>query len=480
MRNNKFLMPIIMLLLSIISFMLSKNTSIIICCICFTLYFLNSFINIKTHFLSMLFGISCFGFLFGSIVFNPNVINDISEENIVLYCSILSLSITFIQFGSIFVREQKMENERIKQYRNQYSISLVYKTSKKIFWFTFIFCVLEALIRAKYMMNYGYVYLYNHPSVMTTGLNGIITDLSMINNISLTILLSCLPKTKNVKKEFIATFIYGALILLSGARAKLVNFIFLFVSYQFLTIYSYENKNINFKKIIKYSLISICLIAILSSVFLNVVSYRSGGSSNTSNNSVVELITSEGGTWKIVINSFYIYQRTTTSQHILFYSIPFIKTITLQPFLNKLGIGFLPTNTYTSDYALHSYDYSSFYAYSINPSLYLSGGGLGSSYLAESYMFGKIFGVIFHSFIIGFFFAKVSSNNKKYTLLRNAYVLSVLSNIFWSPRASALASFFTFFSFSNIVVWLCIYVLINLTLTKNKEAIKDGNSTFCK
>lgn len=441
----------------------SKQLIIGACFISFMLYFLICGSNIKTHFLGFLFGVSCFGFLFGSFLFNKELLSTVGVDDLTRYCLSLSLSLLGIVIGlEIGSRRGNQNINNLKDYITDSRTKSVYSLVNKIFWITIPFSYVYALLRAYYAITYGYVYLYNNPEAFLSGSLSFITDISSINSAAYIILLSTLPKVFKVRKQTIALLIYYILLLLSGSRTGLFRILFLIVSYFFIMRHSYEGKVIPKKKIVKYIVIAIASIYVFSALFTNVVNMRTGTDYYSKDKSpIANLISSEGKTWKIVIDTFEVYKKTTVDQHLRYYFMPLINTATMQFVFQKVGLGFVQASPYTSEYAINSYDYSHYYTYISNPALYLSGGGLGSSYLAESFFFGQYLGVVFHSILIGIFLSTFLCKVNK-SLLKNAYMWTFIYNIFWSPRGSALGPFFSFFSFSNLIIFIALYMYLGL------------------
>ncbi|MGO4940675.1 O-antigen polysaccharide polymerase Wzy [Fundicoccus sp. Sow4_D5] len=445
----------------------SKQGIVIACLICFILYFLSCVSNIRTHFLGILFGIVTFGFLFGSFVLDQELMLEVGIDELALYCFCLSLSLLGIFLGlNLGSMNRKQNINDLEEYNSDRRIKKVFVIANKIFWIALPFSYIYALFRAYFAINYGYVYLYNNPTIFLSGSLSFITDISSLTNVAFIILLSTLPKISKVRNQTIALTVYNMLLLLSGTRAGLLKLLFLIASYFFIMRHSYEKKALPKKKIMKYMLIAFILISFFSIIFTTVVNFRSGDNYYSDNkNPLINLISSEGKTWRVVIDAFEVYDKTTMSQHLRFYFKPLINSISLQFIFERIGLGFVQALPYTSEFALNSYNYSHFYTYTADPSLYLSGGGLGSSYLAESYFLGQYFGVFFHSILIGFFLSGFISKVSK-SLWKNAYMWTFIFNIFWSPRGSALGPYFSFFSFSNLIVFIGLYLYLELTQDK--------------
>lgn len=434
------------------------------CLICFIIYFLICGSNIKTHFLGFLFGISCFSFLFGYFLLERDILSIIGINELARYCFSLSFSLLGLIIGLEIGSKKVNQNiNALNGYITDDKTKKVYSIVDKFFWVTIPFSFAYALLRGYYSIRYGYVYLYNNPEVFLSGELSFITNISSLTNVAYTILLSTLPKIRKIKNHTIALLIYNILLLFSGSRTGLLRFLFLIVSYLFIMRHSYGKIIISKKKIFKYAFVSIVSLYFFSLLFTKAVNFRTNldyYSSDT--NPLVNLISSEGKTWKVVIDAFGVYDRTTIGEHLRFYFMPLINTATLQFLFGKIGLGFVQSAPYTVEYALNSFDYSHYYTYISDQALYLSGGGLGTSYLAESYFLGKNIGVIFHSILIGIFLSSFLSKVNK-SLLKNMYMWVFIYNIFWSPRGSALGPFFSFFSFANLSVLVFLYLYLQIS-----------------
>lgn len=432
---------------------MSTNVSLSIrcCLICFILYFAACLLDVHRSILGIFFGVICFSFLFGSILFDRAVIASYQVEEICKYCFCLCLSITGIQIGLQYVFEDDDYSELCEDNK----ILTIRKIVNILFWLTIPFCFLHAIYRVYLTSTYGYVYMYANPDAFLTGPMALITKFSTMNGVLVVFLLATVPPIASIKKQIAVLFAYYFLLLLCGTRAGMLRFVFLIASY--FVIIEYTKKNLNIKRIIKFGIVGIIGVILFSSIFIFTVQYRTGNDEfGIDKNPFVQLISSEGKSWTILINTFEIYKKTDFFDHIRFYFQPLFNSITFQFILSRIGLGFVNAQPYTVEYALSAYDYAHYYTFVSNSSLYLSGGGLGTSYLAEAFFLGQHFGILFHSVIIGLFLNKVTKMNTN-NFVKNVYLFSVLEQIFWSPRGSAIGPFFSMFSFSYLIMFVVIY-----------------------
>lgn len=437
----------------------------------FILYFFICFINLKSYFLGMIFGFLMFSFLFGSLLFDWDNSMTLSVSEVSKYCLIIYLSLLSIIIGlNLGSKNTKDNREQLEKYQKDSTNNKIFSITNKIFWITIPFSFLYAGLRIYFAINYGYVYLYSNSEIFITGPLALVTDINNINITSFIILLATLPKFSKVKKQSILLTAYYLILAISGTRTGLFRLLILLVCYWFINKYPYNGKKPSTKSLAKIGLFSIVGIYFFALILANVVNFRTSTDHYDSSNPITEIISEEGTTWKLVIDTMELYEDLGLQKSLSFYFKPLFDTIKLNFLLEK--IGFNQKQVYTSEYALNSNDYSHYYTYIKDPSLYLSGGGLGTSYLAESYLFFNYFGVVVHSLILGFLLSYFSTRIQKHIII-NAYMLTFLYDVFWSPRGSALAPFFSFFSFSNVVLYGTMIIYILSINDKRRKILTD-------
>ena len=108
--------------------------------------------------------------------------------------------------------------------------------------------------------------------------------------------------------------------------------------------------------------------------------------------------------------------------------------------------------------------FSHWISYLTQPSLYLSGHGMGSCYLAEVYLAFGIIGVIGVAFFIGFILSKLAKFNfDNNRIFINSIYFLLIKSIFTLPRDGL------FSWFSSFVYLMLVFVLLLFFLPKMKR-----------
>ncbi|MBD8031025.1 O-antigen polysaccharide polymerase Wzy family protein [Corynebacterium gallinarum] len=200
--------------------------------------------------------------------------------------------------------------------------------------------------------------------------------------------------------------------------------------------------------------------------FLYVVSYQRQGE-EVQSGSVLEgsvaLLEQQGGSIRVIAQGFEY--RETLSQYGFYVFAPLIDAVTTNPIYR---IFVEETNApRSSESALNSGHFDLILTYIVSPITFASGGGLGSSYIAELYQdFGYI-GVILGSVLFGIILSYTRTRSVFYHRVPLLLALMVLPAIWYSPRAS----FFTFFyDLANASVLLVLgIVLVHIGVAKRSR-----------
>ena len=103
-------------------------------------------------------------------------------------------------------------------------------------------------------------------------------------------------------------------------------------------------------------------------------------------------------------------------------------------------------------------------SYALNPGAYLSGAGLGSSFLAESFQYGIFFYIIF--LMLFFFFYKFIFDNIISNIFLRMLSIPLFTHFIFTPRDHAFVNFFLFFKYLPLLVFIYIF-FYGIRLSKN-------------
>ena len=288
-------------------------------------------------------------------------------------------------------------------------------------------------------------------------------------SIFLCILLALKPSKK---ESFIWLFIYiiSALPMLKiGIRNPFIlNCIFAFVYYVLRDSLEKDSKNKWIGK--KEKIIVICAIPVMV-ISMGAYNYvRAGKSVDLSvANLVVDFAYKQGTTYDTVLQG-YIYENQLPMKEQKNYTFG---AITDSFFYNSLGKRIFKLddigegNCLRQAYNGHTFSHS--ISYVVLGSDYIAGNGRGSSYIIENYVDWKFPGVIFFSLFLGIICGSIPLLFRKNWIIATI-CLSVITNIFFTPRAESTA-FLTFLV--SYKFWGCIIGCIVLSILMSKY-VKTG------
>ena len=126
-----------------------------------------------------------------------------------------------------------------------------------------------------------------------------------------------------------------------------------------------------------------------------------------------------------------------------------------------------PVKPQSIEHALDDHSLDAALTYFVKPHLYLRGGGLGSSYIAEAWKdFGYI-GIIIFSYIYGLILALIPQWCRK-GFWWTAIGFIMYNNIIFAPRARAIKFIFEFFSLAVILMLLGLYLYSRYKTKRSK------------
>lgn len=244
-----------------------------------------------------------------------------------------------------------------------------------------------------------------------------------------TIVLLCLAIKPSKRKLYLVLGSYvlveGGLQLLQGRRA-------LFASTLFFTLW-YLLKYFGVEKIKRKNIIK-AMGLILGTVLLFYVVEQARGSSSegVSLSFIRSFLVSTGGSDSVIANTIARKEMFPVS------GVVFL----LNPLINNVAGNFVLHKTAVAQgvgYLSQHYSFSHWISYMTEPSLYLSGHGMGSSYLAEVYLAFGLVGVLLVSFIIGWMISKLNRIRLTDNIFRTGLVFFIVRRLFTLPRDGLLS-----------------------------------------
>lgn len=170
---------------------------------------------------------------------------------------------------------------------------------------------------------------------------------------------------------------------------------------------------------------------------------------------LVSFIDSQGASFRVVVqtvNHIHLFSLNTAYQY-LFY--PF-EMFVHNNVVTRAVFGLSPIiEVQTSQFVQTTHNYAHVLTYLVDPARYLSGGGFGTSYVAEAYVAYRMLGVIIISAMIGLIFRFFSSMlSRSWVVI--ACALIAIKNFVYLPRG------FTFLWVTDVfnITYLCFFVAI--------------------
>lgn len=345
---------------------------------------------------------------FTTYTFEPNI-----QKGIL---NLISLSLLFVQLGSLVA----IYLVSIKKNTNKGSSWAFNYPLKKIGLLMFLIAVIPYSIsiiqQILFVISNGYVALFSNKSLIVQ--NPILRLSDDIYKMGLFLFFACYPSKKEIKIPMIIYIILLGFTLLIGRRGVVFTEILCLIAY------------LGFRNEIKIkNFIITGFVLIVLSFMMNM--YRINESLPTDKFTPKKLIETflfeQGGTSQFIGYTLEQDKNIKGSWEYLLDPIIFTLKNSL-PGLKK------PTKGQSLEVVNERYSLSQKIAYKTNPELYLQGNGLGTSFIAEFYVFGGYLGVAFMSFLFMFIIIYFIENYK-FTVVGMFLLFFILPQFFFSPRA---------------------------------------------
>lgn len=411
----------------------------------------------------ILFLVAFFTFLMGRLIL-PLFINldDYSEvffsymdyKSSTYFHVILSLYITLLFiFVSYTMVEKKMPDSlNLGFFPDSPRIKFVRRCAKIAMWMSFPFALLVILEKVRYVMVNGYAgMLLEQESNLPT----IVIILSALFEYMVFLFLATLP-TKRESKIVVILYLFFAISnIIGGDRGECVLSVFVVVFYFFLRNRLNTGKSI---WIGKRGIWSLVLAAPLAMILLFSIAYLRDSKEFDSDSAgllIGGFFYQQGASLNVVASAYEDEKNLPKGKY---YSIgPIIDYFKIN-YLSRIVFGTEPYKVGSSDLATKGNSLDSAITYLEAPEFYASGGGMGSSFVAEAYHdFGYI-GVILYALLYGFVLASIPKWNSRNVWL-SVVALVFLKYIMYAPRARATAFIASAASVSFWPIALVIFII---------------------
>lgn len=366
-----------------------------------------------------------FGFLFDQQYWNVydyfgmsfnysfSEINDVLSYLLISIVTVFFISYKYKNLSNQYV--YKVDPNNMKLQNVCYYLTLI----------SFPFAFYVMYIQVSYVITYGYQAYFLRTESFDYGF--IADQMETLYRVVFAIFLATIPDAKKLRVPLFLYIIYVFMYLGTGDRTNVAILFFM------LIWYFYERSNmtgssnsvkINLKKRILLVVSGMALAFIFS--IWNAIRYSFGTGNNLLNSGdlvndspgIIEFFMSQGRSFITVMTAESINESQLLTLEYKVYL--FFQPIISQLYNSALSIvGLTKDSVSISGYQFSiipsSADLLSYYA---NSTVYLGGGGLGSSFIAEGVLMAGTLGVIFTSIIVGITINFLYYNSKQYIWIR--------------------------------------------------------------
>lgn len=425
--------------------------SIILALLIFNILY--AILNFYKRFCFLLFNLTFFTFLMGEPFINmlegkilmPGFTSEITTHIILcLFLSLLSLFFGLFLFEKYDRSPSKLEEDKIEKFVIRKSMKIAFYISA----IPYFYIIIEKII---FVSQNSYKAYYTD---FSSSLPYLITKISTFFIIFFILFLATYPSKKEARPIVFVFLLSGLLSLGYGQRNILVLDILLVAMY-----YVLRNNHQKIKhQWINKKILIICAICLPLMIYFlySMQSYRYGLDSNATGlmDGVFKFFKSQGTVYEVIG-----YEKFYDSM------IPSGQSYTFGPLINSFNNNTIIHNIfntkiyepYTVDMALHGNVLGHTLIYLHNQTLYLSGGTMGTSYIAEVFHDFSYFGIVIINIIYGGLLGYLF---KKRT---NIYSFSIsflmLKELIYSPRGTAISFISNIFTISNLFALIGIFVI---------------------
>lgn len=309
----------------------------------------------------------------------------------------------------------------------------------------FFYALLQTVL---YVLKHGYLNSFTN----TTEIPGVISRISMFFIPAFAVFLATLPNKKQMKLPLAIYGIYMFTSIFTGRRTTIVTEALMLIIYFVMR----DNLLEKDRRVLKKRTVAVAGIFGVAAVYLLQLFalVRAGitGTSHGLGEMLVSFFNSQGASFRVVIqtvNHLNLFNSSTAYQY-LFY--PFERFVHNNIITSTL-FGLSPIiEVQNSIFVQTTHNFAHVITYLVDPARYLSGGGFGTSYIAEAYVAYRMIGVVVVSIIIGLAFRFFSSMlTRSWVMI--ASCLIALKDFVYIPRS------FAFMWVSDVfnITYFCFY-----------------------
>lgn len=418
-----------------------------------------------------IFLISFFTFLLGSYTVNMLFGKDVSfgfsdSVNIhIQICLYIGLLGTYIGFR--IANKKSIKQKDIYDIEKDNNIISIRKCAKILFFITLICKFIVVFERILSVQTHSYLYLYTE---YVSKIPMLITKIAEANTFLMCIYLATMPNKKELKNPLILFLITETATILTGGRTKFVTAVLFIMGYYAYREYkSRKEKNEKYIWIKKRTIKATIIIAPVIIAFLgayNIIRNNVKIENFNLGNEFIQFFEDQGGSVKLIgyVEEYKEKLPETNNTYVFGPITNFFKN----GIIGKMLFNNVSFKGNTVEQALYGNNLGATMSYLVLNNRYLAGEGIGTQYIAETYVdFGYI-GVFAFNVLIGYvmYIIRFRSDLKWFL---SAIALSVIRQIIYMPRDFAMSWFSAFFSILNWGIILFVYLLSKFIHVKNNR-----------
>lgn len=384
-----------------------------------------------------------------------------SFGNLFQALQIVTLSLMFCYAGyrfsgPLFFRREKMaaEHRPLPSQTNRLvpiirQISVVTLAVSSIAFFFVLANTIVNVLRGGYLASFTQQAEKNVPTA--------ISRLSMFFAPSFSVFLATLPDRKQMKFPLAVYAVYMLASLFTGRRNTFVCEALMLVIYFVLrdNLLPEENRKLRKKNILWAAAALIAMVFVLEKI----AELRAGSAGTQKGflTTLTDFIYSQGATFRVVVQTVNCWDRFDHTQTYQYLYFPF-EQFAHNNILLKTIFGFTPLSSVQNmQTALTTHNYAHIITYMVSPGRYLSGGGFGTSFVAEAYVAYGMAGVAVLSVMIGLvfrFFASMLTRPWAVTAL----ALIAVKSFVYIPRNFAFSWVIDVFNLTYLCYLIAVYL----------------------
>ncbi|MCY1713076.1 O-antigen polysaccharide polymerase Wzy family protein [Caproiciproducens galactitolivorans] len=373
--------------------------------------------------------------------------------------------------GPIFhKREAKIERLHTKAVSQSQLVPIIRQLSAIVLYVSSVPFLYILFKTALAVVRHGYLQSFTS----TTDVPSIISRLSMFFVPAFAVFLATLPSRKQIKLPLAVYSVYMLASLFTGRRNTIVCEA-LMLAFYFVMRDSLLEKD---KRVLKKRTVAyVGVLGIIAMYGLQFLALVRSGAENTKRGlgeMLVSFIDSQGASFRVVVQTVNHIQSFNPSTSYMYLFYPF-ELFVHNNVVTRTLFGLTPIiEVQTSEFVQTTHNFGHALTYMVDPERYLSGGGFGTSYVAEAYVAYGIIGVILVSAMIGLIFRFFASLLTYNWVVITCGLLAVKSFVY-IPRNFAFLWVTEVFNITYICFYVAIY-LAALLIAKGMHVRKTNMS----